>query len=83
MQRMAHTRLVETSGLMVWTTTEMLLKEHGPLAPIWLQGMPQRSQAAQLDGSLRKCSFDVIPTFDPNVNHTLEALARLTADRHT
>jgi hypothetical protein len=31
MQRVAQTRLAETSGLMLWTTTEVLLKEHGPL----------------------------------------------------
>ena len=81
-QRVAQARLAETSGLMLWTTTEVLLKEHGPLAPIWLQGIPPRSQAAQSGSSLRQCLFDVIPTYNPNANHTLVALASLTADRH-
>ena len=37
MQRVAQARLTQFAGLVVWTTTEVLLNEHGPLAPIWLQ----------------------------------------------
>ena len=57
MQRVALARLTSPAGLMVWTTTEVLLNEQGPLAPIWLQS----SQAAQSGGSLRQRFFDVIP----------------------
>ena len=45
-QRVAQARLTSTPQLELWTTTEVLLNEHGPLALIWLQGMPQRSQRA-------------------------------------
>ncbi len=61
MQRVVQARLTNTPGVVVWTTTEVLLNEHSPLAPIWLQGIPQRRQAAQLGGSLRQRLFDVIP----------------------
>ena len=40
MQRVTQARLAHTSGLVLWTTTEVLLNEHGPLAPIWLLGTP-------------------------------------------
>ena len=45
MQRVAQVRLAHTPGLVLWTTTEVMLHEQGPLAPIWLQGIRQRSQA--------------------------------------
>ena len=61
MQRVAQARLTSTPGLVVWTTTRVLLNEQGPLAPIWLQSLPQSSQAAQSGSSLRQCFFDVIP----------------------
>ena len=48
-------------GLMVWTTTAMLLDEQGPLAPICLQRRSQSSQAAQSGNVLRQCLLDVIP----------------------
>jgi len=54
MQRVAQTSLTSTPELRVWTTTEVLLNAYGPLAPIWLHGLPQRSQAARPDGSLRQ-----------------------------
>jgi hypothetical protein len=59
-QRVAQTRLTQTPGLVVWTTTAVLLHEYGPLAPIWLHALPQRSQAAKQDGSLRQSLSDVI-----------------------
>ncbi len=60
MHRVAQVRLAFTTGLAVWTTTEVLLNERGPMAPIWLPGMPQGNQAAQLIGSLRQCLPAVI-----------------------
>ena len=56
MQRVALARLPSPAGLMVWTTTGVLLNELGPLAPIWLQS----SQATQSGGSLRQRLCDVI-----------------------
>ena len=56
-QRVVLARLAETSGLVLWTTTEVVLKEHGSIAPIWLPGMPQRSQTAQPGSTLRQCAF--------------------------
>jgi len=53
-QRVAQATLTDTPGLVVWTTTEGLLNEQGPLAPIWLHGLPQRSQAARPDSTLRQ-----------------------------
>ena len=61
MQRVAQARLTSTPGMVVWTTTGVLLDEQGPLAPIWLQGRPQSNQAAQSGSALRQCLFDVIP----------------------
>jgi len=58
MQRVAQARLTHIPGVAAWTTTAVLLNKHGPLAPIWLQAMPQRCQAAHEDGSLRRCLFD-------------------------
>jgi hypothetical protein len=57
MQRVALSRRAETSRLVVWTTTEVFLKEHGSIAPIWLPGMPQSSQAVQPGSTLRQCAF--------------------------
>jgi len=53
-QRVAQTRLTSTPELLVWMTTEVLLHAYGPLAPIWLRGLSQRSQAARPDASLRQ-----------------------------
>jgi len=61
MQRVAQARLTSPNGLMVWTTTRVLLDERGPLAPIWLQMRPQSSQAAQSGNVLRQCLFDENP----------------------
>ena len=56
-QRVANYRLALSPGVVVWTTTAVLLKDHGPLAPIWLQSKPQSNQGAQSDSSLRQCLF--------------------------
>jgi hypothetical protein len=37
MQHVAQARLAHTPELVLWTTTEVLLHEQGPLATIWLQ----------------------------------------------
>src|SRR5437899_2790537 len=50
-QRVAQTRLAPVRGFGLWTTTEVLMKESGPLAPIWLKGIPQSSQVSEPEGS--------------------------------
>jgi Replication-relaxation len=62
MHRVAQAKLTPPCGLAVWTTTESLLNDRGPLASIWLPGMPQGNQLAQLvdSGSLRHCLSEVI-----------------------
>jgi hypothetical protein len=60
MQRVAQARLTSPHGLVLLSTTEGLLNEQGPLAPIWLPSRSQSSQAAQSGSSLRQCLFDVI-----------------------
>jgi Replication-relaxation len=57
-QRVAQARLIQCTGLEVWTTTEILFHEHGPLAPIWLQSLPQRRQAAKPGSIVRRRVFD-------------------------
>jgi hypothetical protein len=57
LQRVAQNKLASTPGLVLWTTTEVLLDEQGPLARIWYQGKPQSSQVAQLVSSRRQCAF--------------------------
>ena len=61
MQRVAQARLTPTHGLVLWTTTEGLLNEHGPLAPIWLQGIPRSSPPVQSGSPGRRCWLDVVP----------------------
>ena len=62
MQRVAQARLTSTPGLVVWTTTKVLLNEHGLLAPIWLQRRPQMQPRSTIcNGSLRQSLFDVLP----------------------
>jgi hypothetical protein len=59
--RVAHARLTQSAGLVVWTTTEVLLNEYGPLAPIWFPGLAQRGHAAKSGSILRQCLFDMLP----------------------
>jgi len=58
MHRVAQARLTPTPGVAAWTTIAVLLNEHGPLAPIWLQALPQHCQGASADRSLRQRIFD-------------------------
>ena len=60
MQRVALAKLTSPPGVKVWTTTRVLLDEQGPLAPIWLQSIPGRSQAVQSSSSLRQSLFEKI-----------------------
>jgi hypothetical protein len=60
MQRVARVRLTSTPGFVLYATTEVLLHERGPLAPIWSQDIPQCRKAACPDGSLRQCLFTMI-----------------------
>ena len=59
MQRVAQAKLVPLTSMVLWTTTEALLNDHGPLAPIWLQALPQRSQGEQTSGLFRQSMFKV------------------------
>jgi len=61
MQRIAQARLTHSPGVVLWTTTRVLLNGHGPLAPIWLQAIPQHRQSAQASDSLRQYIFDALP----------------------
>jgi hypothetical protein len=60
MQRVAQARLAHAPGLVLLTTTEVLLHEQGPLAPIWSQVISQRTQASQPGCSHRQCLFDAM-----------------------
>ncbi len=61
LQRAAQAGLARTSGVVVWTTTEVLLNEHGPLAAIWLRQRPARDQEGEWSRSLRQSLFDSVP----------------------
>ena len=61
MQRVAQASLSSsTTGLVLWTTTSVLLHEHGPLAPIWSPGPPLPGHMAKAEGSSRRGVFETI-----------------------
>jgi Replication-relaxation len=60
MQQVAQARLAHTPGLVLCSTTEVLLNEYEPLAPIWLQSIPQRSQAMRPGNTMRQRWSNVI-----------------------
>ena len=60
-QRVALARLKQCTGLEVWTTTEVLFLEHGPLSPVWIQVLLQRDQAAKPGSVSRQCVFPTNP----------------------
>jgi len=60
-QRAAQAGLAHTSGVVVWTTTEVLLNVHGLLAAIWMQHIPPRDQGGEWSRSLRQSLFDSVP----------------------
>ncbi len=57
MRRVAQAKLPHISGLVVWTTTELMLREHGSLAPIWSLGKLSNDQTASPSGSRRQLLF--------------------------
>jgi Fe2+ or Zn2+ uptake regulation protein len=65
-QRIAQVKLVHIPRMVLWTTTEALLNEHGPLARIWLCIGPPRGHVASLSGSLRQLAFDMLPGKEVN-----------------
>jgi hypothetical protein len=56
MQREAQTKLVDISGLVMWTTTEVMLAQYNPLASIWLQSLPKQGHKLQ-DGRVPRQSW--------------------------
>jgi hypothetical protein len=48
-------------GLVLYTTTEVLLKEYGPRAGIWLKHLSQHDHEGQAHGLLRQIIFGMIP----------------------
>lgn len=56
-QRVAYVNLPPSSGLIVLTTIEELLKEYGPLAPIWSCVMLSSEQTASPIRSVRNSYF--------------------------
>ena len=58
MQRAGQASLTHTPGLVLWSTTEVLLNEYGPLAPVWVQSSPARDHAAQSGNPARQRLFD-------------------------
>jgi hypothetical protein len=67
MLRVAQTRLAPIRGFGLWTTTEVLMKERGPLAPIWLLGIPQSNQVSQPEGPYRRCLFHALSSCTEHV----------------
>lgn len=55
--RIARMRLTHIPELVLWTTTEVLLNEHGPIAGIWLQHFPRGSQEGQSGSWLMRKIF--------------------------
>jgi hypothetical protein len=63
-RRLAHVvriRLEQAPGLVLWTTTEVLLNTYGPLAPIWLKNIPTCSRVEQPSNVHRQSIFDMVP----------------------
>ncbi len=60
-QRVAQARLTHTPGLVLWTTTEVLLQGEGPAAPIWLRAIPQSERPVRAGGLRRSNLFGAIP----------------------
>ncbi len=57
-QRVVQPTLSHVPGVELWTTTEVLLNEQGPLASIWLQSMARLGQTLLVESLRRKCLFD-------------------------
>jgi hypothetical protein len=59
-QRVAQPTLSHLPGVELWTTTEVLLNEQGPLASIWLKSMARPGQTLLVKSPSRKCLFDTM-----------------------
>ncbi len=59
--RIAQARLTHSPELVLWTTTELLLNEYGPLAGIWLKHISQCGHDGQSHGLIRQIIFGMIP----------------------
>lgn len=60
MDCVAQAKLAHLREIGVWMTTDGLLSQHGPLAPIWSHSIPQQhGKIAHPIDSLRQCLFDV------------------------
>jgi hypothetical protein len=69
MLRVAQTSFSHVYGLVLSITTEVLLKEDGPLAPIWLQAIQQGDQMLQPEALPRR---DLLTTSFNLCNNTQE-----------
>jgi hypothetical protein len=54
--------LTHIPEMVLWTSTELLLNEYGPIAPNWLKHIPQDGQEGQPDGLRRQKIFALVPT---------------------
>jgi len=63
-RRVAQARLTHVSGLVLRTTTVVLLQEQGPLAPIWSPCLLLSSRAVQPKDSLRRGVFETLTLED-------------------
>jgi hypothetical protein len=60
MQRVAQASLTSATRLFIWVTTAVLVRERGPLAPIWSPGLPLHDLAAPAADSRRQFLFETI-----------------------
>jgi dihydroorotate dehydrogenase len=60
MQRVTQASHAHAPGLVLWTTTDVLLHEQCQLAPICLQGIAQPNHTLQIGGSHRQSLFDTM-----------------------
>jgi hypothetical protein len=58
MQRVAQARLTQPPRPAVWTTTEILVRAEGPIAPIWMPVAFQQSQPDKASAVRRCNAFD-------------------------
>jgi hypothetical protein len=63
-QRVVQAEFTHVAGLMIRTTTVVLLHERGPLAPIWSPCLPLPSRAVQPKDWVRQGMFEGIPPED-------------------
>lgn len=69
MSSVARTRLAHASGLVVWTTTDLLLNAYGSRAEIWLKHIPQGSQERQPGDLRRQMMFALVLRTHEHMKH--------------